>query len=76
MLHTLCVAWGSQGNSVSPVNIFCWDAIGGFYGDLFSKGINFQCKQLSSETECEYTHIKIVQVKKEIGQCVSEVLLP
>lgn len=41
MLHTVCVAWGSQGNDVSPVNIFCLRPVSGFYGNLVSKGINF-----------------------------------
>lgn len=35
---------GGVGETVSPVNRFCFDEIGGFYGNLFSKGINFQCK--------------------------------
>lgn len=35
---------GSRGNTVSPLNGFSLGEICGFYGNLFSKGINFQGK--------------------------------
>lgn len=40
----LFVLLGGVRETVSPLNGLYLGEIGGFYGNLFSKGINFQCK--------------------------------